>query len=347
MAVVSIDGTDIEAIVSDAQTIPGQPVPRGTKVEAKPEEPKETKEEAKAETKEASKDTKEDPEDVQDDEGLTPREKRELTEKMQRAIAKRTRALRDAEEFATEQYNERRMAEQRAESFQREINRLKAELQPKELVKDEKPVRENFKTDEEFRDALDDYRVDLKFKEREAKAEKERQEARQREVIAEASARISKAIELVPDYKEVTEGADIEVPPYIAGYMQESEMFAELGYHFAKHPNDLERLRSFSPAKALVEVGKIESMLKPFSAQTEKVSNGEDKSPSQNGAKPPQAQPSIERVETRAKPPAPIRPLTQGSAVQVDKPEAEMTAAEAMAAWQRKRHVNLNKRQRH
>lgn len=265
--------------------------------------------------------------DVEGEDGLTPRQKRELTDKMRKAIGAKHRALKEAEEFAGDQYRERRLAEQRAERAERELARTQAQSQPQTTQETDKPpARENFKSDQEYQDAVIDYRVDVKLKAKAAQDAQAQQASQQDAIRAQASARIAAAIEAVPDFTEVTEAADIEVPPYIAGYMQESELFAELGYHFAKNPEILERLAKLSPAKALVEVGKLETTLKPFS-----------KTQAAQGEKPAAA---------RSRAPAPITPV-DSSGRQVKKDEREMDTREAIDEWQAKRKVNLYARQRH
>src|SRR5271154_3092167 len=116
---VVLDSHNLEEIVKDAT---GEGLER-------PVEPEKPVEKVEAKAKDV-KEPEDDKDDVEGEDGLTPHQKRELTQKMQVAIGKKHRALKDAEEFATEQYNERRLAEQRAEAFQNEINALKTQLQP-------------------------------------------------------------------------------------------------------------------------------------------------------------------------------------------------------------------------
>ena len=282
--------------------------------------------------------------DVEGEDGLTPRQKREFTASMQKTIAKKHRMQREAEEFAAEQYNEKRLAEQRAEQLERELKRLQVKPEPVQ-AEAKAPDRKDFETDQAYQDALIDYRVDQKLKAQAAEQAKRDQERKQQEILSAAAARIERAIELVPDFKEVTEAVDMEVPPAVAGYMQRSTMFAELGYHLAKHPDVLERLQSLPPDEQLVEIGEIKSTLKPFAALTAgKAPNGEEPSRS-NGEKPSTetgTAPSKPRVQ------APIlRPLNAGSAAQVGKDEAEMNTAEVIASWQKKHGARITARKRH
>lgn len=300
---------------------------------------------------------KPDPDDEEGEDGLTPRQKKEFTASMQKTIAKKHRMQKEAEELAANEYNRGQLAEQRAQQLAQENAQLKERLKPATPVVEEAkaPKRDDFETDEAYEDARVDYRVDQKLKTQHAQEETRRQEQHKQEVLQHAAARIERAIELVPDFKEVTEAQDVQVPEFIAGYMQESDMFAEIGYHFAKNPDILKKLTEFTAnirpgtpeftkavTRQLVELGKIESTLTPFSK--EKVNSGEEE-PRPNGTKP-----STETGTAPSKPriQAPIiRPLNGGSAAQVEKDEGEMKSSEVITAWQRKHGVKLTARKRH
>jgi hypothetical protein len=353
MTTVVLDNKDLtKALTTGENQIPAEVVADNAAQAAKREEKKaEAKgEKPKVETKPESKsEGKPEDDDVEGEDGLTPRQKREFTTQMLKAIGKKHAQLKEAEEFAAAQYNEKKLADQRAENLQRQLDQLKTQTSAKPADPNEgKPQREKFETEEAYRDAMDDWRVDQKFKAKEAEAAQKREQERIEEIKATASARITKALELVPDFQEVTEAADIQVPPHIAGYMQESEMLAELGYHFAKHPDVLERLAKMNPMRALVEVGKIESKLEPFKPTSddkgEKASNGAEPSktgsaksadPSKTGTTPSQSRAPV------------ITPVTSSSASQVEKSPQEMNIRETIATWQKKRGVNLERRKRH
>ena len=227
-------------------------------------------------------------------------------------------------------------------NLERELNQLKQQQKPAPVVEAKAPERKDFETDEAYEEAKVDYRVDQRWKAKQAEEAQAREAARQAEVVAHAAARIERAIELVPDFKEVTESVDMVVPPYIAGYMQESDMFAELVYHFAQHPDLLEKLAKMSPPRALVEVGKIESTLSPFASA--KATNGAK--PSQETAPEPSTETGTAPSQPRDKAPI-IRPLSAGSGAQVERSETDMTGSQVITAWQRKHGVKLTARKRH
>ena len=345
MGQVVLDSSNLDAIVKDAtgEGLKAPELPMNSGVQAQIDEAAKILKEVEAA---APIDPATD--EVEGEDGLTPKEKRELTDKMQKAIAKRTRALREAEEFAAEQYNNRRLAEAKAQQLEKDLEAARVAAKPPEPPKEAvKPTREQFANEDAFRDALIDWSVEQRLKIQAEKDAKAAADKRQAEILATASARIAKALETVPDFKEVTEAVDLAVPPAIANYMQESDMFAELGYHLAKHPEELERIQGMHWTRQLVEIGKIESKLQPFSdlksAKVPTDTNGSTE-PSTNGAKP-----STETGEVpspRQSAPV-IRPLSTGSATQVEKPASERDFKEELAYWQKKRNVNLTRRSRH
>lgn len=289
--------------------------------------------------------------DTPGEDGLTPKQKREYTKSMLATIAKKHRAQKEAEELATRQYNERILADQRAENLARELEALKAANKP--VVTESKlPQREAFKSDQEYWDAMVDYRVENKLQQERQQRAAEAEERRQAEIKAAATARIDRAKELVSDFEDVVAAMDTSVPPYVASYMQESELFAELGYHFAQNPAVLEKLASYTDGlrqgsaaytqgvtRQLVALGKIESTLQPFAPKSADGSR-ETKEP----------KPSTETGSAPSKPriTAPIiKPLNGGSASQVQRDEADMTGSQVITAWQKKHGVNLTARKRH
>lgn len=294
--------------------------------------------------------------DLEGDDGLTPRQKRELSASMLKAIGKKHRQVKEAEEFAADQYNNRRLAEQRAEAAERRAQELEGKQQAAKVEEVKEPVepqRAQFQTDEQFtaawakyRDDLIDYRVDQRLKKQQADDAKARAAAEQAAIVSAAQERLSAAAKLVRDFEETID-TDLNVPGHIAAYMQRSPLFAELGYHFAKHPEVLAELRKLTPAEALVEVGVIKSTLRPFS----ETHTGEGKA--SNGSEPSKtngATPSTQTGDSPSKPrgTAPvITPLSAGSTSQVEKAPEQMSTREMITDWQKKNGRNLGLRKRH
>lgn len=337
MALTVLDSSDTTAILADAGIIlEAETEPK----EAPKEEPKAAGQNANAKVEPA-----EDPDDIEGEDGLTPRQKRELTDKMQKAIGKKHRMLREAEEFAAAQYSEKKLAEQRAAELERQLAESQKGAQPAKAQESapEKPQRQNFATETEYLDAMIEFGVEQRLaKEREARAREEAQR-RQDELIATAKSRIAKAAELVPDYMDVVGAVDAEVPPAVAGYMQKSEMFAELGYHLAKNPEILVSLAKLAPDEQLVKIGKIESTLKPFGSKDDPTpqasnTNGQAKpAPSDDTGTPP----------SKARNTAPVITPLNGNGASADKDFKDMNIREAISDYAKRNQINLNIRKRH
>jgi len=344
MTVVTLDSTDTAGILADAGVELEQPE---AKVDNEPV--KVDKTEAKVDK---TAESNEDPDDVEGEDGLTPRQKREMTATMQKTIGKKHRMQKEAEEYAAAQYNERRLAEQRAENLAQELAALKAKAAPQKTapVDAEPPQRENFANEAAYVDAMIQWGVDKRLAE---KAEEDRQariERERNEVMAAAKGRIDRASELVPDFTDVVGAIDTAVPPAVAGYMQKSEMFAELAYHFAKNPNLLVSLAKLAPDEQLVKTGKIESTLSPFEARKESPHDDKSSDATPNG-KAAKAEPStdtgIDLSKPRSKPAPVFTPLESSGDAGLRKDSKDMDIREHIEDFAKKNQVNLNARKRH
>lgn len=297
------------------------------------------------------------PDDSEDENGLTAAERAELTIKHQRAIGRKHAKLKEAEERAETETSGRRAAEERAEELRKELEDFKKSIEKaKEPVR---PKRESFDTQEAYDEALLTYGRALdKFEgEKKTAAERAQQEkARQDAVAKAANDCIARARELVPDFDVVLSDADMNVPPHISSYMQESELFGELAYYFAQNPEELERLaklpvRSYRDVARLgVEFDKIESKLQPFSAvKSEKTaSNGTQPSATDTGESKTTASETKPTTTATApsKRPAPvITPLPTGSGSGTE--SAPRSQKEHVQTFGKSAGVNLYARKRH
>jgi hypothetical protein len=367
MTVTVVDSTNLVASVQaevDAAAELQTAQDTGKAPAAKPAQA-ETKD-AKSETKPTNGETTEpDPDDVEGDDGLTPRQKREMSASMLKAIGKKHRMMKEAEEFAAAQYSEKQLAEQRAQLLESELAALKAKAQPEAAKLDAeagKPQRDKFPTgpegDAAYWDAVIDWRADrradAKFEERTRREEMAAAERRRTEIIDAATARIAAARAAVPDYDDVRASIpdDVLVPPVVAGYMEKSEMIAELAYHLAKHPEVLAKISKLPPDEQLVTIGKIESTLRPFVAKPTEEQDGATPSSkeSTNGTR-REAAPSDDETGTtpsKARGTAPvIKPLNGSGASAVDVDPRDMNIRETISDWSKKHQVNFGVRKRH
>lgn len=350
MTVTVLDSSNLPAILADAGV--ELETPAGAENTEKSTSAAPSKEDGRAAEREssASKTPSSDDED-EDESGLTESERAELTAKMQRAIGKRVRRQREAEEFAANEYNQRRLAEERAARLEQELAELRgAQKQPEqqEAAAPEKPQRHQFATDDEYLDAMIQFGVDQRLAEKRASDEKAAAEAARQEMINAAGRRMARAIELVPDYEEVTGAVDTIVPPAIAHYMGKSEMIAELGYHLAKNPELLESLAKLPPDEQLVKIGKIESTLTPFEPKAAQNDSKSSKETPDGQAKPaPSADTEIDLSKPRGKAAPVITPLETAGSAGAAKDPKDMNIRESIEEFSRRNRTNLNLRKRH
>lgn len=343
MATTVIDSAaEIKAFQAEAD---GIEIGGGPEAKAAPTE-KATEKPAEKEKPEES-----DADDIEGDDGLTARQKRELSAKMLKAIGKKHRELKEAEEFAAAQYSERQLSERRAQQLEQELQSLKAKEPAVKPAEDSKPQRDKYKTDEAYWEAMTDWRVDQKLAQKAQDDAQAAAQERQAQIIEAAKERVAKASELVPDYLDAIESAsNIPIHEVVLGYMQQSDMLTELSYHLAKHPEIAAALQKKTVAEQLVTIGKIESTLKPFESKGDKDSkkpeDGATPSKSTNGAK--ASSNDTGAVPSRARDTAPvIKPLNGSGAVPAEVSPADMNIRETIHDWSKKHQVNLGLRKRH
>ena len=291
----------------------------------------------------AKKDGKAEPEqddadDVEDEDGTTARQKRELSAKMLKAIGKKHRQVREAEEFASDQIRIRREAEARAADLDRQLKQEQARNQPAAAKADAEPERDDFATDAEFMKASIKWGVDQGIKRQKAE-----EAATQRQATVQQQ--FKRAAELVPDFDE-TVSKQLNYPAEVVAYMRESDMFAELGYHFAKHPAQLAKLVDLPPVRQLVELGKIEARLAPFGSSESSPKDGDK--PNGTASKPAPSTVDTGFSPSKARSDAPvIKPLTSGEGTQVEPDVREMNTRQMIERFQKDQKVNLHARKRH
>src|SRR6185503_10548481 len=214
----------------------------------------------------------------------------DLPERVRRQIGKKHRAMKEAEEFAREEYRERKAAEERAAAIERELNELKSKSGPKPEKGADAPKPEDFKTVAEYADALTDYLLEKKLAAREEKSTKTRQAQAIQNAQQAFGERVAAVAKDIPDYYEVVEAAEVDVPPHIASHIVESgDVGVRLGYHLAKHPEVLDQIKKLSPIRAIAELGKLETQF--------------EKKPDAKADASPAATAAVSRA------PAPITPL--------------------------------------
>lgn len=173
-----------------------------------------------------------------------------------------------------------------------------------------KPKPEDFDTYEAYTEALTDWKLEQRERER------ARQEA-ERQVFETWLARIEAARQAHPDFDEVVD-SDTPVSAAMQQAILESEQGAEIAYWLGKHPEEAARIAKLPPIAAIREIGRIEASLNP-------------KAPS----------PKPKAGITRA--PKPVTPVSGGKAGAASD-IYDPSLAEDYAAWERARRAELKRR---
>lgn len=334
MTVVTVDNTDLAAVMADAGMEPQTEAPAADKPSDKPAD-KVTDQAANDAKDGAEVKTDPDPDDEEDDEGLTKKEREEWTKAMQKRVGRKHRQLKEAEEFAAHQVREKKAAEARAAELELKLK----ELQPaKEPAKE--PQRQDFKTDDEYIEARADWKAELKVAERDAL----RQQA---ELDAGVERRFKNAMEAVPDFQRVIEANPLSFPEHMRAYVRESDMSAEICYHFAKDPQAFAKVVALHPVRQLVELGKIEAKLAPFgsSASSPKVDD-KSKQGGETKTSPSATDTGFSPGKARSDAPV-IKPLSSSDGAQVEVDPEKMTTRQMIEDFQKTNKVNLSARKRH
>ncbi len=276
-------------------------------------------------------------EPLTDEEKTLPEKAQKELQRAKRAVNKKHAEMMEAREdaaandrLAEQQYNERRLAEQRADAAEARLRELegKAQTAPVEVLKptiDDKNPDGTFKYRtadgnvnwDLYTDAKADFAADQKFKEREAKEADARAATEREASIARIKANADAVRKEHPDFDTVmkaVQGTESDrVPQFVLNYIFESENSAGVAYFLAKNPAESQRIAKLSPIRGIKELGKIEdSLVKPSPSAKE--------SPALQGATP-----------KPGAPPPPITPLSGSGNGAVNTDPAKMSYKELRA----------------
>lgn len=201
------------------------------------------------------------------------------------------------QERISELVEKRRAAETEAERVKRENAELRANLEAlnarAEQLKDEpKPSRSHYANEDDYIDALADWKAQAALAKREQEHAEARLKAHQEQLTETWKRNQEKAKAEIDDYADVIAKSEIMLPGHIHQAIFESEVGPHLAYYFAKHPDEVKRFASMSATTALRQLGKLEDKL---------LDDEPDEKPA----------PTIEK----SKAPPPITPVRDGRAL--------------------------------
>jgi hypothetical protein len=240
--------------------------------------------------------------------------KKPLVEELVRTRHERQSARRDAEE-----------ANAKAARLEAELADLRARMEANQAMPapkdpDPKPQRSQFVSDEDYQEALTDWKVDQKLAEQQREQQQARTEAFQQQLADNWTQRLELAKAELTDFDEVVGKSDIDMPNHLYVAIVESDMGPQLAYYLAQNPSEARLLKGMSQTSALRMLGKLEEQLAQAS---EKPASGKQQTATSAEKKP-------ETTVERSKAPPPIEPLKDASGP-VEKPTSQMTYAEYKA----------------
>ena len=149
-----------------------------------------------------------------------------------------------------------------------------------------KPKLEDFRTLEEYQEALTDWKIDERErikKDQDARTAAEQAIRSEQETWAkkEKAARRAHA-----DYDDLMDAIKIPAGPGVLAARQamlEDENGAELLYHLARNPKELERIAALPPASAVMAIGRLSASLTPATENGKPRITGAPKPPPPSG----------------------------------------------------------------
>lgn len=175
-----------------------------------------------------------------------------------------------------------------------------------------KPTKADFASDEDYLEALADYKAEQKVQKFSQQTQAERaQEAEAKQTATRFDLyreRVAQSVEAMPDYHEVVGQSEVPAAAHVLESILDSDVGPQLAYHLAKHPVVAERLNDMTAVQAARELGRLEAQL----AQ-----------PKADAPAPP--------AKRTTNAPAPINPVRGGNG-QFTKPAEAMSDAEWYAS---------------
>lgn len=181
---------------------------------------------------------------------------------------------------------------------------------------DPRPERKNFASDEQYTDALSDWKVDQRIAARERKDAEARQAAAQEQVTRNWQQQVEAGKEDMPDFDAVVGAAEMVFPQVVLDAVVDNG--PRVAYHLAKHPDEARRIAGMRPSAAIAAVNKLGEQLA--------VDGGKTSAPA-----PTPAPPAAKGEPFKA--PEPLETL-KGTSTAVSKAVEDMSYEEYKAARQ-------------
>lgn len=146
-------------------------------------------------------------------------------------------------------------AERRALREARELLMRTAPVQQPVQQGDGRPSRDQFASDEQFVEALTDWKLDQR-----ERSERQTKQQEQAKTMAEKTEKIYAEAEKIPGFDRDDFDA-LPLTPVIAQALIDSDVAAKLAAYMAQHPDEVQRIAALPSARQAVEIGKLEVKL--------------------------------------------------------------------------------------
>lgn len=254
----------------------------------------------------------------------------DLPERARKVIGNKHRQMKEAEEFAELQRRLRLDAEKRVKDLEAELaGKAKPKEDPKpSRAEGDKPKPEDYPNVAEYTDALTDWKLDQRDKQRTQKQADDAETSRQTKAAQSWQKRLDAYREEYPEFDDLIAGSPLakqELPNRVIGAIQESDVGPQLLRHLAETPADWAALRELNADKAIKFLGRLEAKLE---APKEK-----DPDPTEVKKDPPKDEPKPDPAKNVSKAPPPTD-TSVGSGEPIEKDPSKMSTQEYLA-WKR------------
>lgn len=195
---------------------------------------------------------------------------------------------------------ERNEARQALETARKEAEEARQALEASRKATDsgktrDKPNAANFKDAFEFAEALADWKLEEKWREKQEAERKELQRLQSERVQRTWTANVRKTAAEIADYSEVVANADMPITNELRDAILESEIGPRVQYYLAKNPDEVERLTSMTVRGMERAFGKLEMIIEEqMGKQQHKAEDG---------------LPEVKLPKKKQEPPEPISPI--------------------------------------
>jgi hypothetical protein len=193
----------------------------------------------------------------------TPKEVTATPEEVTEPVAPKTYSEEEVQE-RIERATAKAAAKAERRAFREAAEALQRQPAPQQRV-DDKPARAQYADEEQYIDALTDWKLD----QRERESQQSKAVEAQKTTAEKTEAMYKEAAKLPGFDREEFESLPLTRP--IAQVLMESDAPAKLMAYMSANPDEVERIAGLSPVKQVAEMGKLEAKLSSAPVKTTKA----------------------------------------------------------------------------